>query len=606
MASGIYGHMVPEEAIHLSVLNQAAKLTISRNGYWKKKLKKHFIHRYQQFINQENVNWYKEFWTTYQDEYKSVPKNLRRLFSIIKELDFTSLENFNLGINDLYAEDKNAISLQSLIEIVNDQTLNNYIFLQLVKAYSENGKINPLKKDKYGSTILHHAVMYQQPLNVIRQLIWQGCDPYAKSNNGSQAIHLASFYGRLDILQFFIEKYPELLDRKSDHGNTPLMWAAYKGHAPVVQFLIEKKADLFVTTKDKLNTEYSGCNALHWAICQNHVDVAKLLINTYPTLNYPLENNSKLNAIHMACKLGHLDIVKILLEKQPNLIDSLDLFGQSALSWAASNGHIEVVKYLIEKKANINVQNNANSNQGYTPLLFAISQGHTEVAEFLINSGADVSITSDNGIYPLHLACKRGLLNVVKLILEKHPELLNLQDWLGQTSLIWAADDGRTDVVRFLIDKNANLNLSNNYLSNYAGYTPLHWAAKSSWVKVVRLLAKHMSITRDARNKFPQDLTRNKYIQGLIELKKYSIDRDQQKEYKYSVTILGHSFFARSYRVLGREFNLSRTQKNAATHALKEVYFEDQSEDRLNDHKAAIKNGGLSNIYKKLRCKSGS
>jgi len=71
------------------------------------------------------------------------------------------------------------------------------------------------------------------------------------------------------------------------------------------------------------------------------------------------------------------------------------------------------------------------------------------------------------GWRPLHFAANNGHVDVVRFLLEKGANV-NAQDHRGRTPLHLAALDGHVDVVRFLLEKGANVNAQ-----DHRGRTPL-------------------------------------------------------------------------------------------------------------------------------------
>jgi len=92
----------------------------------------------------------------------------------------------------------------------------------------------------------------------------------------------------------------------------------------------------------------------------------------------------------------------------------VDSNGWTALHHAAYNGDFESVQTLIEKgRANVN----AYSNQQKTALHFAALNNHPDIIELLIASGAEMEWVDEQKCTPLHLACKKGCLESVILLL---------------------------------------------------------------------------------------------------------------------------------------------------------------------------------------------
>jgi ankyrin repeat protein len=89
-------------------------------------------------------------------------------------------------------------------------------------------------------------------------------------------------------------------------------------------------------------------------------------------------------------------------------------------------------------------------------------------------------VTVSTGIYD---AAVLGDFETVKAILNQHPEAVNEPDEYGFTPLHGLAEEEHLDIARYLIERGANVNASND-----EGITPLHLAA---WPAMAALLLTH-------------------------------------------------------------------------------------------------------------------
>ena len=60
------------------------------------------------------------------------------------------------------------------------------------------------------------------------------------NQDGSSAIHLASYVGHVEIVKFLIPKCGDGRFDLDNAGNTCLHWAAQEGHLAVVKYLVEE------------------------------------------------------------------------------------------------------------------------------------------------------------------------------------------------------------------------------------------------------------------------------------------------------------------------------------------------------------------------------
>jgi len=93
-----------------------------------------------------------------------------------------------------------------------------------------------------------------------------------------------------------------------------------------------------------------------------------------------------------------------------------------------------------------------------------------------------------NGNTPLVWAARNGKYNIVKYLVEKYQLPLNVQNFEGETALSVAVLTGHGEIVRFLIERGAQLNIG-----NCRSETSLHHAVVLGNLEVARLLVEEGS-----------------------------------------------------------------------------------------------------------------
>lgn len=98
---------------------------------------------------------------------------------------------------------------------------------------------------------------------------------------------------------------------------------------------------------------------------------------------------------------------------------------------------------------------------------------------------SDRVLTANDGAAesPLHGAAWCGDLEEVTRLVEGGVDV-NWRDSIGETALFGAAALGHVEVVRFLLDRGAVCNISEESI----GYTPLHWAASHGNLETIKVL----------------------------------------------------------------------------------------------------------------------
>ena len=138
---------------------------------------------------------------------------------------------------------------------------------------------------------------------------------------------------------------------------------------------------------------------------------------------------------------------------------------------------IEVRRVLSSGMVDVN----GNKKSEMTPLFFAAKKGLIDVVQLLLEEGAEPNHGSlDKWKYifftPLHASAIYGRLEVAKLLL-KGGANIDMEDRLKETPIYhtplhYAVMQGHKDLVRFLLEKGAEPNKA-----NIGGETPLHYAS---------------------------------------------------------------------------------------------------------------------------------
>jgi len=95
---------------------------------------------------------------------------------------------------------------------------------------------------------------------------------------------------------------------------------------------------------------------------------------------------------------------------------------------------------------------------------------------------------SVGGSEELISAAKSGDVREVERLISSGVDL-NIRNNVGWTALIWTSYDGHGEIVKFLIEADADLNIRDNLVSN----TALMWASRQNNVEVVKLLLENFA-----------------------------------------------------------------------------------------------------------------
>lgn len=151
-------------------------------------------------------------------------------------------------------------------------------------------------------------------------------------------------------------------------------------------------------------------------------------------------------AFRMAAYEGRLDSVRAAIDNgmDVNGVDPVKMV--TALHMAAFNGHTETVKYLIKQGATVDCRD----AEGKTPLIHTCTGPFAKTAQALIDAGADINARdSVEGFTPLMMAAGLGEADVVKVLLENNADK-SLLDADQESASDHAQNSGHSDIVTLL------------------------------------------------------------------------------------------------------------------------------------------------------------
>jgi ankyrin repeat protein len=191
-----------------------------------------------------------------------------------------------------------------------------------------------------------------------------------------------------------------------------------------------------------------------------NVKAAEDLLEAGVNPNVPDQYGS--TALYHAASMNQLDAVKLLLKYRadPNLTN---LHKSTPLQRAADLGNSRMASTLIAAGANVN----AKGPEGRTALFFA--GGHRlDLMQLLIEKGADVNVRDAEGDSPLDEAVWIGSLDATAVLLAHGARLDEAQTTSGATPINEAAYRGHANVVRYLLQFHPDLGIPDR-----RGYGPL-------------------------------------------------------------------------------------------------------------------------------------
>ena len=253
-------------------------------------------------------------------------------------------------------------------------------------------------------------------------------------------------------------------------------------------------------------TDADGLTALSIAAGRKHKELTEYLASL-PEVDVNKPSESGITPLLMVAEVGWTDVMRQLLMRGAHVdaapkgrtAEEAKIAGSTPLIGATKYNNPEAVKLLLEHGANPNHQNQS----GISALMLASEQGFFECVRNLCEGGADVELAPSgktalsmnlSGQTPLFCAAKEGHVEIVKYLLDRNANP-NATNHYGVSVLWIPCQRGLTKIVELLLEKGANPEIAPSGPEaeerSISGWTPLYAAIKSRQYPVVKLLLRN-------------------------------------------------------------------------------------------------------------------
>ena len=309
----------------------------------------------------------------------------------------------------------------------------------------------------------------------IRLMLENGANPDSRYESGQSFLFLAAMRKNYaTVANLFLEKGANI-DLQDKNGYSVLMVASYFNQTESAKFLVENNAD-----RDLQNND--GSTALMMASQNGNLEIVTALVSKGAKLN--LRNKAGFSALFIAILHGHNEIVEFLARQHGTDINfGLDN-ADPLLMLAIEPNNIEVIKILLKYQADVTLKN----QYGLTALDVALINRNEEIAELLIEHGGnDLNSANLAQKTALLFALESGQLKTAKLLIQKGADL-NLTDQTGFPPISYALHSvDNLEILELLLKNGANVNITNE-----SGLSPLMQAvSQGNNIETVKLLLKY-------------------------------------------------------------------------------------------------------------------
>ncbi|KAI9383812.1 hypothetical protein POPTR_013G133700v4 [Populus trichocarpa] len=382
-----------------------------------------------------------------------------------------------------------------------------------------------------GNSLLHVAVSYGSD-NITSYLAETFPSLITIQNSQKDTIlHLAAREGKAShTIKSLAESNPSLMRKTNTKGNTPLHDAVIKGNKELAIFLVSKDPEVaYYNNKN-------GRSPLYLAVENgNKKEILDYLLKTEASFPIESEDGDALpkgkSPVHAAIEQRNRDILEKIEKAKPELLCLTDKELGNSLHYASSRGFLEGVQFLLQKFLNGAYKRN---HEGNYPIHLACKNDSVDVVkEFLKITPFPKEFLNEKGQNILHVAAENGKGNVVRYILRQEKTLveplLNEMDEDGNTPLHLATSHGQSVAAFVLVrDKRVDSSIVNN-----ENLTPYDIAEKQSKIAVEQYEKTDEMLAEDrkqfdSKNSTPADKTKDK----VVDSKKQDTKKASRKHYE--------------------------------------------------------------------------
>jgi uncharacterized protein len=369
---------------------------------------------------------------------------------------------------------------------------------------------NPKTGNRYGITPLSEACL-NGSASVIEKLLRAGADPNAPHTEGETPLMTASRSGNPEAVKVLLDHGAKVNTAEAWRGQTALMWAAAENHADVIKLLIARGASIDARSSDfdyskmkvkpgsvGMNWPRGGFSPLLFAAREGALDAMRALLDAGADIN--LADPDGTTPLLISIINYHFDAAGLLIDRGADL-NYADSHGRTPL-YAAVDIHmpdistrpptkvedkldsLAVIKMLLTRGASPNptllkvipargVLDGADATMGLgsTPFLRAARSSDVEAMRVLLDKGADPKMKTADDVTAIMMSAgisyrdgkTRGTeaesIASIKMLLDLGLDINAVAPKTGETALHGAAGRGADQIVQFLADHGASLNV---------------------------------------------------------------------------------------------------------------------------------------------------
>lgn len=399
-------------------------------------------------------------------------------------------EDILIGIiGKITPKDSRLKQIQELFETFPDMDVNSANVLQEL-ANGDEVEVEGEEYDIIMDTVMSLTIKKNAP-DVVEELIVRGAD-LSISIGGKEdtVMHLLVQTQNLSMLHVILNKVKEVA--RDEYNDDSEEWNEQQKHsdnADKDEEAIFEELKFLLAIKNK-----EGLTPVDMAVNIRNSSIAELLIENGAEYDFHSADEDGLLPIHRAVRNSDTKMFEFLLNiRQSPFTRDTSTHGRTVLHHAVLSDCMEIFD-ILSKKCGGKLDPSfvdTEDNGGATALVLAVESSKWEIVKLLSTKyGARIDQKSSrDGMNVLHRAAFHQRFPIVENLVNSFKLNVAESDRDGNTPLHWAASSGAVDIVRFLIDKKVEINAQNN-----KGHTPLRNACFVGSVEVVELLLAQKKI----------------------------------------------------------------------------------------------------------------
>ena len=327
---------------------------------------------------------------------------------------------------------------------------------------------------------------------LITTLVENGANASAADSNKNSLLMFAASAKQLELAKLLISRNADVKTLNNE-GKTALAFAYNQKDSAAMKLLLQKGADSAIIDKTK-----------------NSIVILKITGDEVTPIEFTIKGVNAAaedTALMFAYKALNFEAIEALVENgaDVNMVDPITK--NSLLMTAISAKQTDLAKLLIEKKANVSLVN----KEGKTALLLAYDQQDLSMMKLLLQNGAKLAVIdkTKNSIVifkitgdevmpiefpiteitalsidtPLTFALRATNFEAIKALVENGEDINLTNRFNKNTLLISMVYAKQPDMVKFLLDKGAEMSALNN-----EGVTALSIAYSQQDSSIMKLL----------------------------------------------------------------------------------------------------------------------